>query len=73
MILGVLCSIPQGSILLIDEPEKGLNQAKQRDLAMLLETVRPDITLILATQSEAFCRGLAKSELVLVSVNCPLF
>lgn len=61
---------PREGVLIIDEPEKGLNQACQRDLAILLEALRPDLRLVVATQSEAFCRGLsASSSVVLVEAD----
>lgn len=63
-LLTVVSMTPANGILLIDEPEKGLNQSCQRDLAILLEALRPDLTLLVATQAEAFCRGLSTSSKV---------
>jgi len=57
---------PQNAVIVIDEPEQGLNQARQRDFAHLLEMLRPDLTLLIATQAEAFCKGLESSSLCLV-------
>lgn len=65
-ILTVMSVAPTGSILVVDEPEQGLNQARQRDFAKLLEMLRPDLTLLVATQAEAFCKGLESSSLYLV-------
>jgi hypothetical protein len=65
-ILTVMSVAPKGAILVVDEPEQGLNQARQRDLAKLIEMLRPDLTLLLATQAEAFCKGLESSSLYLV-------
>ncbi|MBH0182795.1 MAG: AAA family ATPase [Nitrospira sp.] len=65
-ILAVMSVAPKGAILIVDEPEQGLNQARQRDFAKLLELLRPDLTLIVATQAEAFCKGLGSSSLYLV-------
>ena len=65
-ILVVMSVAPTGSILVVDEPEQGLNQARQRDFAKLLEMLRPDLTLLVATQAEAFCKGLESSSLYLV-------
>lgn len=57
---------PKDSVLVIDEPEQGLNQSRQQEFATLLETVRGDITLVFATQSEAFCRGLSASNICVI-------
>ncbi|MBK8253654.1 MAG: AAA family ATPase [Polyangiaceae bacterium] len=68
-ILTVLFAAPLRSIVLIDEPEQGLNQQKQRDFATILEDVRPDITLLCATQAEAFCRGLSATSVCLADLS----
>lgn len=65
-ILAIMSVAPTGAILVVDEPEQGLNQARQRDFAKLLEMLRPDLTLVVATQAEAFCKGLESSSLYLV-------
>ncbi|MES1174029.1 MAG: AAA family ATPase [Myxococcales bacterium] len=65
-ILTILTMCPRDAILIVDEPEKGLNQTCQRDLAALMETLRPDVTLLVATQSEAFCRGFSSSSAVVL-------
>jgi hypothetical protein len=61
-ILCILCSLPPNALLIIDEPEIGLNQQKQRDFAKLLDGMRRDVTLILATQSESFIKGLSTTS-----------
>lgn len=65
-LLTMVCAAPPGSIIVIDEPEQGLNQSRQFDFAALLETIRDDLTLVLATQSESFCKGLAASSIYVV-------
>jgi ABC-type branched-subunit amino acid transport system ATPase component len=65
-ILAILCAAPSEAIVLIDEPEQGLNQSRMRDFASVIEVLRPDVALLLATQSEPFCKGLStRSEIVL--------
>jgi ABC-type branched-subunit amino acid transport system ATPase component len=67
-----VCSLcPPEAILLIDEPEKGLNLACQRDLGSVLEAIRPDIALVVATQSEALCRGFSSSTAVVLAEALP--
>ena len=61
-ILTIISLAPLGAILFIDEPEQGLNQAKQVEFAKVLETLREDVTIIMATQSEPFCKGLELSQ-----------
>jgi hypothetical protein len=69
-LLTVFAMAKPNSIILIDEPEKGLNQSSQRDLAALLDVLRPDVTLVVSTQAEAFCRGFStSSSIVLVEAN----
>lgn len=68
-ILTAILAAPPNSLFLIDEPEQGLNQSRQRDFAFLLETLRTDVTVMIATQSEAFCKGLEKSTLQLVEID----
>ncbi|WP_437965318.1 AAA family ATPase [Sorangium sp. So ce260] len=65
-LLTVVCAAPVGSIIMIDEPEQGLNQSRQSDFAVLLESIRSDLTLIVATQAEAFCKGLGSSNVYIV-------
>lgn len=65
-LLTVLTMAPSRAIILIDEPELGLNQGLQRDFAALLEDLRRDITLVVATQSEGFCSGLRTSRIDLI-------
>jgi ABC-type branched-subunit amino acid transport system ATPase component len=63
-----MCSLcPEGAVLLVDEPEKGLNQSTQRDLGMVLEAIRPDIALVVATQSEPLCRGFSADSSVILA------
>lgn len=68
-ILTVVFALPEAAILLVDEPEQGLNQQKQRDFSAVLESVRPDVTMLFATQAEAFCRGLSKSSVCLAELS----
>jgi ABC-type branched-subunit amino acid transport system ATPase component len=68
-VLTVLMMLPEGAIFVVDEPEKGLNQSCQRDLAVLLELLRRDVTLLVATQSEAFCRGFSSASSLVVVEN----
>jgi energy-coupling factor transporter ATP-binding protein EcfA2 len=68
-IMTTICAAPPGAILFIDEPEQGINQSKQRDLASIIEDLRSDITVVIATQAEAFCRGLSKSALYLAEMK----
>lgn len=68
-VLATLFAVPQGSIVFIDEPEQGLNQQKQRDFATILETIRPDVTVVCATQAEAFCRGLSTTGVHLAELH----
>jgi hypothetical protein len=65
-ILTVLILAPPAAVLVIDEPEKGLNQSVQMDFAALLEALRPDVTLLVATQAESFCRGFSSSSSILL-------
>lgn len=64
-ILTIMSVAPPNALILIDEPEQGLNQSRQSDFAKLIEELRKDLTLIIATQAEAFCKGLETSRLYL--------
>jgi energy-coupling factor transporter ATP-binding protein EcfA2 len=66
-LLTVLLMVPDRSIVIIDEPETGLNRAAQRDLAPVLESLRSDVALLVATQSDTFCRGFSAPTMVLLA------
>jgi ABC-type branched-subunit amino acid transport system ATPase component len=69
-LLTVLLMVPARAILIIDEPETGLNRAAQRDLAPVFESLRPDVALLVATQSDTFCRGFsARSKMLLAEAT----
>jgi len=68
-ILTVISLAQEGAIILIDEPEQGLNQSKQRDFSKILELLRSDVTIVMATQSEAFCKGLETSNIYLAETE----
>lgn len=68
-ILTVMTAAPLGAVILIDEPEQGMNQSLQRDFAAVLEDLRPDAALVVATQSEGFCRGLSRANVLVAETE----
>jgi ABC-type branched-subunit amino acid transport system ATPase component len=70
-VLAEICAAPKNAIVVIDEPEQGLNQAAQRQLSTVIDGLRADVTLVVGTQSEAFCRGLSTDSLHLAARQGP--